>query len=216
MGRPRRRVPSSTCVKLARDLMLTLSGRRQPPTRRRMRKRMTKKRRRPSSTSRDRLARRSSTSTSPSPTRAAVVVVGIVDVVAVGVVMEKDVPHTGSAVRARMVSAEHRGNQGSQGPRERKASSSQGEVEAKEAEVVDVEKVVAAARVADVAKDAEPVEVVESHVENSASTRRPSPPWGNEETREERSYDLLILYREHSSEEHKIKKILPQKFYVFL
>ena len=32
----------------------------------------------------------------------------------------------------------------------------------------------------------------------------------------ERSYDLLILYREHSSEEHKIKKILPQRFYVFL
>merc|ERR1719320_1132646 len=162
------------------DLMLTLSGRRQPPTRRRMRKRMMKKRRRPSSTSKDRPARRSSTSTSPSPTRADVVVVGIVDVVVVaaakdvdavaaGVVMEKDVLHTGSAVRARMVSAEHRGSQGNQGPRERKASSSQGEVEAKEAEVV--------------------------HVENSASTRRLSPPWGNEETREERSYDLLILYR---------------------
>merc|ERR1712130_546059 len=52
--------------------------------------------------------------------------------------------------------------------------------------------------------------------ENLASTRRLSPPWGNEEQREERSYDLLILYREHSSEEHKIKKILPQRFYVFL
>merc|ERR1719462_242263 len=153
-----------------------------------------------------------------------VVVVGIVDVVvaaaakdvdavAAVVVMEKDVPHTGSVVRARMVSADHQGNQG---PRERKASSSQGEVEAKEAEVVAVEKVVAAARVVDVAKDAEPVEAAASHVENSASTRRPSPPWGNEETREERSYDLLILYREHSSEEHKIKKILPQRFYVFL
>merc|ERR1719317_1916664 len=201
--------------------MLTPSGKRQPPTRRRMRKRMTKKRRRPSSTSRDRLARRSSTSTSPSPTRADVVVVGIVDVVvaaaakdadavAAGVVMEKGVPHTGSAVRARMASAEHRGSQGNQGPRERKASSSKGEVEAKEAEVV------AAARVVDVAKDAEPVEAAASHVENSASTRRLSPPWGNEETREERSYDLLILYREHSSEEHKIKKILPQRFYVFL
>merc|ERR1719221_2515265 len=187
---------------------------------------MTKKRRRPSSTSKDRLARRSSTSTSPSPTRAAVVV-GIVDVVVAaaakdvdegvaGVEMEKDVPHTGSAVRAKMVSADHRGSQGNQGPREMKASSSQGEVEAKEVEVVAVEKVVVAARVVDVAKDAEPVEAAESHVENSASIRRPSPPWGNEETREERSYDLLILYREHSSEEHKIKKILPQRFYVFL
>merc|ERR1719382_1125121 len=100
-----------------------------------MRKRMTKKRRRPSSTSKDRLARRSSTSTSPSPTRVDVVV-GIVDVVvaaaakdvdgvAAGVAMEKDVPHTGSAARARMVSADHRGSQGIQGPRERKASSSQ-------------------------------------------------------------------------------------------
>merc|ERR1719208_801223 len=192
-----------------------------------MRKRMTKKRRRPSSTSKDRLARRSSTSTLPSPTRAAVVVVGIVDVVvaaaakdvdavAAGVVMEKDVPLTGSVVRARILSADHRGSQGNQGPRERKASSSQGEVEAKEAEVVAVVKVVAAARVVDVAKDAEPVEAAASHVENSASTRRLSPPWGNKETREERSYDLLILYREHSSEEHKIKKILPQRFYVFL
>merc|ERR1712203_823110 len=85
-----------------------------------------------------------------------------------------------------------------------------------EAEVVAVEKVVAAARVVDVAKDAEPVEAAASHVENSASIRRLPPPWGNEETREERSYDLLILYREHSSEEHKIKKILPQRFYVFL
>merc|ERR1712013_665908 len=193
MGRPRRRVPSSTCGKLARDLMLTLSGRRQPPTRRRMRKGMTKKRRRPSSTSRDRLARISSTSTSPSPTRAAVVVVGIVDVVAAGVVMEKDVPHTGSAVRARMVSADHRGSQGNQGPRERKASSSQGEVEAKEAEVVAVEKVVAAARVVDVAKDAEPVEAAASHVENSASTRRLSPPWGNEETREGTSTSSVLM-----------------------
>ena len=102
-----RRVPSSTCGKLARDLMLTPSGKRQLPTRRRMRKRMTKKRRRPSSTSRDRLARRSWTSTSPSPTRVDVVVVGIVDVVvaaaakdvdavAAGVVMEKDVLHTGA------------------------------------------------------------------------------------------------------------------------
>merc|ERR1719322_2024104 len=85
-----------------------------------MRKKMTKKRRRPSSTSRDRLARRSWTSTSPSPTRVDVVVVGIVDVVvaaaakdvdavAAGVVMEKDVLHTGSAVRARMVSADTEG-----------------------------------------------------------------------------------------------------------
>merc|ERR1719367_2290080 len=105
-----------------------------------MRKRMTKKRRRPSSTSKDRLARRSSTSTSPSPTRVDVVVVGIVDVVvaavakdvdavAAVVVMEKDVPHTGSALRERM------------------ASSSEGEVEAKEAEVVAVEKVAVPSRV---------------------------------------------------------------------
>merc|ERR1719470_692157 len=94
-----------------------------------------------------------------------------------------------------MVSADHRERQGNQDPKERRASSSQGEEEAKEAE---------------------PVEAAASHVENSASTRRLSPPWGNEETREERSYDLLILYREHSSEEHKIKKILPQRFYVFL
>merc|ERR1719277_837362 len=113
--------------------MLTPSGKRQLLTRRRMRKRMTKKRRRPSSTSKDRLARRSWTSTSPSPTRADVVVVGIA-----GVVMEKGVPLTGSAVRARMVSAEHRGSQGNQGRRARKASSSQGEVGAKEAEVVAV------------------------------------------------------------------------------
>merc|ERR1719145_410640 len=94
---------------------------------------MTKKRRRPSSTSKDRLARRSWTSTSPSPTRADVVVVGIVDVVvaavakdvdevAAGVVMEKGVPLTGSAVRARMVSAEHRGSQGNQGRRARMVS----------------------------------------------------------------------------------------------
>ena len=97
-----------------------------------------------------------------------------------------------------------------------------------------------------------PEEAVANPAENSASTRRLSPPWGNEEHREgefadlahvtlfafvccskycssflgivvnvsfslsERSYDLLILYREHSSEEHKIKKILPQRFYVFL
>merc|ERR1719192_2085633 len=143
---------------------------------------MTKKRRRPSSTSKDRLARRSSTSTSPSPTRVVAAAAKDVDEVAAGVAMEKDVPHTGSVVRARMVSADHRGSQGNQGPRERKASSSQGEVEAKEVEVVAVEKVVVAARVVDVAKDAEPVEAAESHVENSASTRRLSPPWGNEET----------------------------------
>jgi len=49
--------------------------------------------------------------------------------------------------------------------------------------------------------------------ESSASTRRLSPPWGEPEKRS--PYDLPILYREHS-EEHKIKKILPQRFYVFL
>merc|ERR1712172_157729 len=125
---------------------------------------------------------------------------GVVDVV-----MAKVAHPTGSAAKVRRVNAAHQGNPGSQDPRERKAaSSSQGEVEVKEARAVAV------------AKDAEPEEVVESPVENSASTRRLSPPWGNEEHREERSYDLLILYREHSSEEHKIKKILPQRFYVFL
>merc|ERR1712150_284695 len=71
------------------------------------------------------------------------------------------------------------------------------------------------ARAVDVVMDV-PVEAAASPAENSASTKRLSPPWGNEEHREERSYDLLILYREHSSEEHKIKKILPQRFYVFL
>jgi len=61
-----------------------------------------------------------------------------------------------------------------------------------EAEVVAVEKVVVAARVVDVAKDAEPVEAAESHVENSASTRRLSPPWGNEETREGTSTPSIV------------------------
>merc|ERR1711971_314328 len=156
------------------------------------------------------------------------VVVAIVDVVdeavvkdadveVVDVVMAKVAHPTGSAAKVRRVNAAHQGNPGSQDPRERKAaSSSQGEVEVKEAEVAAVEREGDAARAVAVAKDAEPEEVVESPVENSASTRRLSPPWGNEEHREERSYDLLILYREHSSEEHKIKKILPQRFYVFL
>merc|ERR1712212_220632 len=81
--------------------------------------------------------------------------------------------------------------------------------EVKEAEVAAVERDGDAARAVEVVAVANPAE-------NSASTRRLSPPWGNEEHREERSYDLLILYREHSSEEHKIKKILPQRFYVFL
>merc|ERR1712130_918961 len=83
-------------------------------------------------------------------------------------------------------------------------------------EVAVVERDEDAARAVDVAKDVGPEEAVANPAENSASTRRLSPPWGNEDQREERSYDLLILYREHSSEEHKIKKILPQRFYVFL
>merc|ERR1719507_2979903 len=194
--KPRRRDPSSTCGKLARDPMLTPSGRRRRSTRRRTRRRMKRKRRKPSSTFNDRLVRRNLTSTSPLPTR---VGVGEVDVV-----MAKDAHPTGSAVKVRRVSVAHQGNPGSQDQRERKATNSQGEVEAKEAEVAAVE------------KDVGPEEAVANPAENSASTRRLSPPWGNEEQREERSYDLLILYREHSSEEHKIKKILPQRFYVFL
>jgi len=188
---------------------------------------MTRRKRKLSSTSSDRLARRNLTSTSPLLTRedeveaivdvAVVAVERDVDVEAAVVVMVKDVHPTGSAAKVRRVNAAHQGNPGSQDLRERKAaSSSQGEVEVKEAEVVAAEREGDAARAVDVAKDVVPEEVVESPAENSASTRRLSPPWGNEEHREERSYDLLILYREHSSEEHKIKKILPQRFYVFL
>merc|ERR1719507_1681019 len=213
--KPRRRDPSSTCGKLARDPMLTPSGRRRRSTRRRTRRRMKRKRRKPSSTFNDRLVRRNLTSTSPLPTRVGVVEV-TVDVGDVDVVMAKDAHPTGSAVKVRRVSVAHQGNPGSQDLRERKASSSQGEVEVKEAEVAAAEREGDAARAVDAAKDVGPEEVVESPAENSASTRRLSPPWGNEEHREERSYDLLILYREHSSEEHKIKKILPQRFYVFL
>jgi hypothetical protein len=143
-----------------------------------------------------------------------------VDVEDVDVVMAKDVHPTGSDVKVRRVSVAHQGNPGSQDQRERKASNSQGEVEVKEAEVAAVERDGDAARAVDVAKavvkDVGPEEEVANPAENSASTRRLSLPWGNEEHREERSYDLLILYREHSSEEHKIKKILPQRFYVFL
>merc|ERR1712130_106111 len=130
------------------------------------------------------------------------------------VVMVKDAHPTGSAVKVRRVSAAHQGSPGSQDLRERKASNSQGEVEVNEVAVVERDE--DAARAVDVAKDVGPEEAVANPAENSASTRRLSPPWGNEEQREERSYDLLILYREHSSEEHKIKKILPQRFYVFL
>merc|ERR1719220_3152670 len=161
---------------------------------------MRKRRRRLLSTSSARLARRSLTSTSPLPTMVDADV-GVVDAV-----MAKDAHPTGSAAKVRRVNVAHQGNPGSQDLRERKASSSQGEVEVKEAEVVAVEREGDAARAVDVAKDVGLEEVAESPAENSASTRRLSPPWGNEEHREERSYDLLILYREHSSEEHKIKK----------
>merc|ERR1719458_2065956 len=208
--KPRRRDPSSTCGKLARDPMLTPSGRRRRSTRRRTRRRMKRKRRKLSSTFNDRLVRRSLTSTSPLPTRVDVVVENV------DVVMVKDAHPTGSDVKGRRVNVAHQGNPGSQDQRERKASNSQGEVEVKEAEVAAVERDGDAERAVDVAKDVGPEEVVANPAENSASTRRLSPPWGNEEQREERSYDLLILYREHSSEEHKIKKILPQRFYVFL
>merc|ERR1719500_2724241 len=210
--KPRRRDPSSTCGKLARDPMLTPSGRRRRSTRRRTRRK--RKRRKLLSTFNDRLVRRSLTSTSPLPTRVGVVEVTVdvvvvaavkdVDAGDVDVVMAKDAHPTGSDVKVRRVSVAHQGNPGSQDPRERKASNSQGEVEVKEAGVAAVE------------RDVGPEEAVANPAENSASTRRLSPPWGNEEQRKERSYDLLILYREHSSEEHKIKKILPQRFYVFL
>jgi len=188
---------------------------------------MTRRRRKPSSTFNDQLVRRSLTSTSPLLTRVDVaevtvdvVVAAVVkdaDVGVVAAVMVKDAHPTGSAVKVRRVSDAHQGSPGSQDLRERKASNSQGEVEVKEAEVAAVEKDGDAARAVDVAMDVGHEEVaVANPAENSASTRRLSPPWGNEEQREERSYDLLILYREHSSEEHKIKKILPQRFYVFL
>merc|ERR1719500_1762698 len=211
--KPRRRDPSSTCGKLARDPMLTPSGRRRRSTRRRTRRK--RKRRMPSSTFNDRLVRRNLTSTSPLPTRVDVVEV-TVDVGDVAVVMAKDAHPIGSAVKVRRVSVAHQGNPGSQDQRERKGSNSPGEVEVKEAEVAAVERDGDVERAVDVERDVGPEEAVANPAENSASTRRLSPPWGNEEQREERSYDLLILYREHSSEEHKIKKILPQRFYVFL
>ena len=85
-----RRVPSSTCGKLARDPMLTPSGRRRRSTRRRMRRRMTRRRRKPSSTFNDQLVRRSLTSTSPLLTRVDVAEV-TVDVVVAAVVKDADV-----------------------------------------------------------------------------------------------------------------------------
>merc|ERR1719500_2086696 len=157
--KPRRRDPSSTCGKLARDPMLTPSGRRRRSTRRRTRR----KRRKPSSTFNDRLVRRSLTSTSPLPTRVDVVEVTVdvvvvaavkdVDVGDVDVVMAKDAHPTGSAVKVRRVSVAHQGNPGSQDQRERKASNSQGEVEVKEAKVAAVERDGDAERAVDVAKD---------------------------------------------------------------
>merc|ERR1719151_274210 len=140
--KPRRRDPSSTCGKLARDPMLTPSGRRRRSTRRRTRRRMKRKRRKLLSTFNDRLVRRSLTSTSPLPTRVGVVEVTVdvvvvaavkdVDVGDVDVVMAKDAHPTGSDVKVRRVSVAHQGNPGSQDQRERKASNSQGEVEVKE------------------------------------------------------------------------------------
>merc|ERR1719305_226062 len=148
--KPRRRDPSSTCGKLARDPMLTPSGRRRRSTRRRTRRRMKRKRRKLSSTFNDRLVRRSLTSTSPLPTRVGVVEVTVdvvvvaavkdVDVGDVDVVMAKDAHPTGSDVKVRRVSVAHQGNPGSQDQRERKASNSKGEVEVKEAEVAAVER----------------------------------------------------------------------------
>merc|ERR1719507_1697194 len=164
--KPRRRDPSSTCGKLARDPMLTPSGRRRRSTRRRGRRKMKRKRRKPSSTFNDRLVRRNLTSTSPLPIRVGVVEVTVdvvvvaavkdVDVGDVDVVMAKDAHPTGSAVKVRRVSVAHQGNPGSQDQRERKASNSQGEVEAKEAEVAAVERDGDAERAVDVAKDVGP------------------------------------------------------------
>merc|ERR1719305_972356 len=170
--KPRRRDPSSTCGKLARDPMLTPSGRRRRSTRRRTRRRMKRKRRKPSSTFNDRLVRRNLTSTSPLPTRVDVVEV-TVDAEVVAAVKDVDV----GDVKVRRVNVAHQGNPGSQDQRERKASNSQGEEEVKEAEVAAVERDGDAERAVDVAKDVGPEEAVANPAENSASTRRLSPPW---------------------------------------
>merc|ERR1712037_1096510 len=207
LRRARRRTPPSTPRPRRKPpWRKSPSGRRRRSTRRRTRRRMKRKRRKPSSTFNDRLVRRSLTSTSPLPTRVDVVEVTVdaevvaavkdVDVEDVDVVMVKDAHPTGSDVKVRRVSVAHQGNLGSQDQRERKASNSQGEVGVKEAEVAAVERDGDAERAVDVAKDVGPEEAVANPAENSASTRRLSPPWGNEEQREERSYDLLILYRE--------------------
>merc|ERR1719432_692507 len=142
---------------------------------------MKRKRRKLLSTFNDRLVRRNLTSTSLLLTRVdaaevnvdVVVAAGVKDVDAgdVDVVMAKDVHPTGSAVKVRRVSVAHQGSPGSQDRRERKASNSQGEVEVKEAEAVAV--------VRDVVQEV----AVANPAENSASTRRLSPPWGNEEHR---------------------------------
>merc|ERR550517_539959 len=135
-------------------------------------RRTRKRRRRLLSTSSARLARRSLTSTSPLLTRVDVVV-EIVDAAVEAVVkdedaavadavMGKDVHPTGSAAKVKRVNVAHQGNPGSQGLRERKASSSQGEVEVKEAEVAAVEREGDAARDVDAAKDVGLEEVVES------------------------------------------------------
>merc|ERR1719305_1874086 len=163
-------VLSLTCGKLARDPMLIPSGRRRRSTRRR------RKRRKLLSTFNDRLVRRNLTSTSLLLTRVdaaevnvdVVVAAGVKDVDAgdVDVVMAKDVHPTGSAVKVRRVSVAHQGSPGSQDPRERKASNSQGEVEVKEAEAVAVEREV------DVVRDVVHEVAVANPAENSASTRR--------------------------------------------
>merc|ERR1719242_2886689 len=130
-----------------------------------------RRKRKLSSTSSDRLARRNLTSTSPLLTRA--------DEEAAVVVMVKDVHPTGSAAKVRRVNAAHQGNPGSQDQMERKASSSRGEGEVREAEVAAVEREEDVARAVDVVMDV-PVEAAASPAENSASTKRLSPPWGNE------------------------------------
>merc|ERR1719341_2530913 len=102
--KPRRRVLSLTCGKLARDPMLIPSGRRRRSTRRRTRRRMKRKRRKLLSTFNDRLVRRNLTSTSLLLTRVDAAE-GDVDVV-----MAKDVHPTGSAVKVRRVSVAHQGS----------------------------------------------------------------------------------------------------------
>merc|ERR1719341_2198230 len=108
--KPRRRVLSLTCGKLARDPMLIPSGRRRRSTRRRTRRRMKRKRRKLLSTFNDRLVRRNLTSISLLLTRVDAAEVNV------DVVVAAEVHPTGSAVKVRRVSVAHQGSPGSQDP----------------------------------------------------------------------------------------------------